>query len=151
MDLTPWNPWNEIARAYKDAWRLFDAALERLRKSLPGSPISFVPPIDIVEWPDEYRLYVGIPGAVEEDLDIAVERDVLIVRGELERPYSTRGVVVHEQEWRYGYFERRIQLPRPVGVEEIRASYEGGVLTISIPKAPPPGSEKPSEGSAEEA
>lgn len=135
MDLTPWNPWNEIARAREEAERLFDAALEKLRRSLPGSPISFVPPVDLVEGPDEYRLYVAIPGAVEEDLDIAVEGDVLIIRGELERPYSARGVLVREQEWRYGYFERRVQMPRPLAEDEIRASYEGGVLTISIPKA----------------
>lgn len=134
MDLKPWNPWKEVARAEEEASRLLDAALAKLRSSLPGNPIAFVPPVDIVEGDDEYRVYVALPGAVEEDVDIAVERDVLVVRGELEPPYSPRGVTVHERQWRYGYFERRIRLPRAVGVEEIRASYEDGVLAIFVPK-----------------
>jgi len=56
------------------------------------------------------------------------------VRGEREIPYDRSHVMVHQSSWKYGYFERRVQLPRRVDAEAIQASYEAGVLTIRIPK-----------------
>jgi HSP20 family protein len=134
MELTPWNPWKEIEEAQAEVTRLLGAALEKLRHVVSGRAISFVPVTDIVEAEDEYRLFLSLPGMLEEDIDITVDERLLVVRGEREPPYPTEGVFVHHRQWRYGYFERRFQLPQKVEREKIRADYDAGVLIIRILK-----------------
>jgi HSP20 family protein len=134
MDLKPWNPWQELERVQEEIDGLLSAVLRKLGTVVPGRTISFVPVTDIVEVDDEYRLYLSLPGLIEEDIDLTLEGDVLIVRGEREAPYDPAHVQVHQGSWKYGYFERRVQLPRPVDAGVIQASYEAGVLTIRIPK-----------------
>lgn len=134
MELTPWNPWQEIERVQEEMADLLGAVLEKLRRSLPGRPITFVPVIDIIEVTDEYRVYISLPGIVEEDVDIAIDGDILTIRGEREPPYDAAQAVLHQRQWRYGYFERRLKLPEPLHQDAIRAAYEAGVLTIRIRK-----------------
>jgi HSP20 family protein len=135
LDLTPWNPWQELERVQGQVDDLLASVLAKLRNVVPGKEIAFVPATDIIELAEEYRLYFSLPGLVEEDIDIALESDVLIVRGEREAPYGGDQVAVHQAQWKYGYFERRIQLPRRVDGDSIQASYDAGVLTIRVPKA----------------
>ena len=134
MDLKPWNPWQELERVQSEIDGLLESVLRKLGPVPPGRSISFVPVTDITETEDEYRLFMSLPGLIEEDIDLTLEDDVLIVRGEREVPYDRSHVIVHQSSWKYGYFERRVQLPRRVDAEAIQASYEAGVLTIRIPK-----------------
>jgi HSP20 family protein len=86
---------------------------------------------------DQRRLVVRmeLPGMAREDFQIDVLPDVLTVRGEKNfEPVETEG------RWRvlqraYGAFQRRIPLPVAVKVDEVRATYRGGVLAIELPKA----------------
>jgi HSP20 family protein len=136
MDLTPWNPWQELERVESQVDELLASVLSKLRSVAPGQAIAFVPATDIIELGEEYRLYLALPGLVEEDIDITLESDVLIVRGEREAPYTSDQVGVHQAQWKYGYFERRIRLPRRVDGDSIQAIYDAGVLTIRVPKPP---------------
>jgi HSP20 family protein len=145
-ELTPWNPWKEIERAQAEAEAVFDAVFEKLRRVLGGRPISFVPVTDIIEVADEYRLYLSLPGMVEEDIDIALDGDILVIRGEREPPFDLPSVTVHQRQWKYGYFERRVQLPEPVDGDAIRATYDGGVLAIRVPKTVSGPEEPPQAG-----
>ena len=149
-ELTPWNPWKEIERAQAEAEALFEAVFEKLRRVVGGRPISFVPLTDIIEVADEYRLYLSLPGMVEEDIDIALDGDILIIRGEREPPFDLQAVTVHQSQWKYGYFERRVQLPETVDGEAIRATYDGGVLAIRVPKTASRPEPPPLEASARE-
>jgi HSP20 family protein len=152
MNLTPWNPWQEIERVQEEMASLLGSVLEKLRRILPGRPIAFVPVIDIVELAQEYRLYISLPGIVEEDVDIGIEGDILTIRGEREPPYDPAQATLHQRQWRYGYFERRVKLPEPLDQDAIRATYETGVLTIRIRKpgdlGKPATNGEPGEGGA---
>jgi HSP20 family protein len=134
-NLEPWNPWQEFQEVEKEADRLFDAALARLRHALPGREIAFVPVVDIVESAEEYRFYLSLPGVVEEDIDISVEGQVLIIRGEREAPYDVQQVDSHLRRWKYGYFERRVEMPFKLESDAISASYDAGVLTVKVAKS----------------
>ena len=138
-NLEPWNPWQELEKVQRDVDRLFRAALEKLQSAIAGEEISFVPITDVVETEDEYRVYVSLPGVVEEDIDLGMEGDVLIIRGEREAPFDEKQVerervIPHLRQWKYGYFERRIQMPMKLTSEALLASYDAGVLTIRIAK-----------------
>jgi HSP20 family protein len=97
--------------------------------------IAFLPDVDFVETPREYRLYLSVPGLVEEDIDLAIGERSLTVRGERQPPYDPTHSQRRLGEWRYGFFERRLQLPHPIRTDAVRASCDAGVLTVVLPKA----------------
>ncbi|TFK45523.1 small heat shock protein [Heliocybe sulcata] len=75
-----------------------------------------------------------LPGLKKEDVSIDVQDDQLTVSGEskLSRERDESGYVVRER--RFGKFARRLQLPRGVKAEEIKAAMEDGVLTVTFPR-----------------
>jgi len=135
MPLTPWDPWRELERIRSETDRLWDRFLSKLSHAEPErDPISFLPDADFVETPREYRLYLSIPGLIEEDIDISLGERTLTVRGERQPPYDPHHTSGRIREWRYGFFERRFRFPTPVRTATLKASYEAGVLTIVVDK-----------------
>lgn len=134
MDLEPWNPWREFERVRAEADAIFERFFQKVQKSDPGRPVAFFPTTDLIETSDDLRVFMSLPGVVEEDIDIAVEGGVLIIRGERESPYDQGRARSRVTEWRYGFFERRLELPPEADAERLSAKYLGGVLTVVIPK-----------------
>jgi HSP20 family molecular chaperone IbpA len=140
MALEPWNPWNEIERLQAETNRLWERLLAKLHAAEPPwQPITFVPAVDLVETPCHYRVYLSLPGLLEEDMDLLCHRDaVLIVRGERESPYGRQQGHRCLAEQRYGFFERRIEFSQPVDFATLQASYDAGILVIVVRKKDPP-------------
>lgn len=132
MALTRWDPWKEWERLRAETDRLWDQFLQKLTHA-EAAPIAFLPDVDFVETGREYRLYLSVPGLVEEDIDLVFGQQSLTVRGERQPPYDA----AHSRrlsEWRYGYFERHFEFAKPVRTDAVRADYEAGVLTVVLPK-----------------
>lgn len=107
------------------------------------SPVSVksvkYPPVDIEESQDGYRIQAEVPGFDEEHISIYVEKHVLHIKGEAEKKESEgkdRKYLLRERTTRA--FERRFSLPEGVNEEEVSASYDKGVLTVTVPKAAKP-------------
>jgi len=84
---------------------------------------------DFVE-EDNYVLRAEMPGIdPDKDLDITVEGDVLTIRGERREEKKEKG----RSELHYGSFERTLTLPQNAKVEDIKADYVDGVLTLTVP------------------
>lgn len=133
MNLEPWDPWREFERVRAEADRIFARFFANV-KAHHEPPITFFPATDVVETGEDLRVFVSLPGVVEEDIEVAIEDGTLVVRGEREAPYDQNRVRHHLNEWRYGYFERRFELPGDVDPERLSASYRWGVFSIVIPK-----------------
>ena len=132
MAITPY-------RASSDPFdRLFDA----LTGSIPGASgrgggaLMRSPATDVVETEREIRVHTEMPGLKRENIEIDVENNVLTIRGEKseERTEGEEGKY-HLAERRYGTFARSFVLPRDVDSENIEASFDSGVLTVTIPKS----------------
>ncbi len=134
MDLEPWNPWREFEEIRTEVDRIFERFFTKVRQAGGDRPISFFPTTDLIEDGTEFRLYLSLPGVVEEDIVIGIEEGILIIRGEREAPYDPDRVSCHLDEWRYGYFERRFEMPETIDPQGLSATYQMGVLTIVIPK-----------------
>ena len=79
---------------------------------------------------DKYVIRAEIPGIdPEKDLEVSVSRGVLTIRAEREEAREGR----RHSEFRYGSYERHIRLPDNVKDEEIKASYDKGIVTITMP------------------
>ncbi len=97
---------------------------------------AFVPELNVYETDRMFEITVELPGMSKDDIDISVDDHVLTISGERRAPglEEENGRRFHRVESRYGTFTRSLPLPNVIDTEKINASYENGVLTISIPK-----------------
>ena len=96
---------------------------------------SWVPLVDIFEEPDVIRLVAEIPGVSPEEVRISVEGNQLTIKGTKEQVAEERADKVHRYERSYGVFERSFTLSTSIDPRSIKATYDLGVLTVTLPKA----------------
>ena len=95
---------------------------------------TFVPPVDVYEDAQKVVLKLEVPGIRQEDLDVRVENQTLVVKGERKMESEEKEENFHRIERRYGSFTRSFTLPQTVDPNSVKAGYDAGVLTISITK-----------------
>lgn len=124
-------------------WRDLEEVSNRLARMFDESPLStgtnggtWVPAVNVEETKDEMILSAELPGMTEENISIELENNVLSISGEKneERTEGDEERRYHLWERRYGAFQRSFTLPRTVKGEDIRASFDKGVLRIHMPK-----------------
>jgi HSP20 family protein len=95
---------------------------------------NFVPPVDVYE--DEHKLVLKleIPGMNESDLNVSMENNTLSVTGERKFEQEEKEENFHRIERRYGSFLRTFRLPNTVDSEKVDATYDKGVLKITLVK-----------------
>src|SRR5690349_13667806 len=96
---------------------------------------AFAPPVDIVEEPEVVKIVAEIPGVKPEDVKISVTGNLLIIQGTKEQVAEEKAEKVHRYERTYGAFERTFRLSTSIDPNKIKATYNLGVLTITLPKA----------------
>jgi HSP20 family protein len=131
---TLFEPWSDLRREID---RVFDSALTGLPVGTNGQS-QYLPAMDIEETSDKLRLTLEVPGVSPEDLEIAVENNLLTVSGEkrFRRESGNDRDSSQLVERRYGRFQRSVMLPETVDADSIAAHFENGVLTVEIPKSP---------------
>ena len=95
---------------------------------------SFIPPVDIYEDANRLVLRLEVPGIPQEDLQINMENQTLIVKGERKLVKDEKEENFHRIERRYGSFVRSFTLPATMETESAQANYENGVLSITLQK-----------------
>ena len=90
--------------------------------------------MDILEEADAIRIMAEVPGIDPKDVKISVEGNVLTIHGTKQQVAEERTERVHRYERTYGAFERTFTLPATVDANNIKAGYEHGVLTVTLPK-----------------
>lgn len=131
--VTRWNP-TPAYLAREPFARLFETFFNDAQ-SEDVSNRSWIPPVDIQEAADGYKLQVELPGLTKEDIQITLENNVLRLSGERKFEKDAKKESYHRIERTYGAFTRSFALPQQVNGESIQAAFENGVLTISVPKA----------------
>ncbi len=124
-----WSPWYEVGRMQSDMNRLFSDADTGWR----GAPA--FPAMNIWTSKDGAVLTAELPGVKPEDIDISVVGDTLTLSGERPAEELEEGTSYHRRERRFGKFSRSFQLPFHVNSGKVEASFENGVLDISLPYA----------------
>lgn len=121
--------WQEMDRLQKEMNRLFHS-VDTARRPAPSYPAMNV-------WANEEGLLITaeVPGVSADDIDISVVGDTLTLRGERIPVSFGEGVRYHRQERGHGKFGRTLQLPFPVKVEDIEATFRNGLLSIRMPRA----------------
>lgn len=131
--LTHWNPFREMLELRDEMDRLFEGTFPELplRRSVR---MSWGPALDVIENEDAFLVRASVPGIDPDDLDITLVDNVLTIKGRRE-PYDLdEGTVYRLQEHSYGSFSRSITLPVDVDPDNVKASYDNGILTLFVPK-----------------
>ena len=129
-ELATWSPFNRLS-SLRD---LLDSAFQ-LASSAPESTSGWVPALDVFEDDDKVTVQVELAGMKKEDFDISLQDDMLTISGERKSESEKREGESFRSERFFGRFSRSITLPSPVKAEEVKAAYEDGVLTVTLPKA----------------
>ena len=95
----------------------------------------WTPAFDLFEDQDKLTVRAELPGLKKDQIKLTLKDDVLIVSGERKQETDAQNSDQIRRERLFGTFERSVSLPYPVNQAAISASYEDGVLTISLPKA----------------
>jgi HSP20 family protein len=98
------------------------------------SPSVFQPRIDVVDDGDALRITAELPGMDRQDVEILLEEDTLVLRGEKKLESKSEENGCYRLERAFGSFQRVIPLPDGVDVDQAEASFDKAVLTIRIPK-----------------
>jgi HSP20 family protein len=128
-DITPFTPFRTLRDELED---LFGSALE----ATPfWSRNAYMPAINVRD--DDKQVYVTaeLPGFDKKDVDIQVDGDTLVLRGERKEDAFGKGDNWWRRESAYGSFARRVTLPCEVDAAHTNASMANGILTIKLPKA----------------
>ena len=96
---------------------------------------NFLPAADIYQTEDAVMVEMPLAGIDPQKVDISIEDDMLIVKGEMHQKSEVEDQDYFRREIRRGSFHRSFPLPVSVIGEEAHAASENGLLKISIPKA----------------
>jgi HSP20 family protein len=115
-----------------DPFRELDRLTEQLASTAARAPRAF--PMDAYRRGDQFIVEFDLPGVEPESIDLTVEQNVLSVRAERRfEPREGDEVVVAERP--HGTYTRQLFLGDTLDSENVRANYEHGVLTLTIPVA----------------
>lgn len=95
-----------------------------------------IPAVNIKETDESFNVEVAAPGKSKEDFNIELDNDVLTISSEekKENETSENNGRFTRKEFSYSTFKRAFSLPETVDSAKIAASYNNGVLEITIPK-----------------
>lgn len=96
---------------------------------------STMPAVNIREGKDEFMVEVAAPGMKKDDFKIELDNNMLVISSEKEsRKEETREGQYTRQEFSYQSFKRTFTLPSTIHENEIKATYNEGILSIVLPK-----------------
>jgi HSP20 family protein len=141
------NPFELMDRMAEEMDRSFDRMFRDFgmpRRSLAArSPFrsfdresSWSPRVEVFQKGDRYIVRAELPGLKKDDVQVEITDDVLTIQGERREEHEEEREGYYHSEREYGQFHRAVSLPEGVIAESAQASFNNGVLEISM-QAPP--------------
>jgi HSP20 family protein len=129
-----WNPIREMAAMQSAMDRLFEQTWRGAQTTVAGNALA----LDVYENDQAYIVHTSLPGVEADKINISFQDDVLTISGEVEQVKSSedQNTRVLLSERSYGKFSRSIRLAQAIDADRVEATYENGVLTLNLPKAP---------------
>ncbi|HIJ81116.1 MAG TPA: Hsp20/alpha crystallin family protein [Desulfuromonadales bacterium] len=134
MALVKYNPLRELRSMQDQMNRLLNLSWNH---DLPGEDIKegiWQPAVDIYETADSIVIKAELPDVDQKDIDVRIEDNTLILRGERKHEGEVKKENYHRIERYFGGFQRSFSLPTTVDQENVEANCEKGVLTVTLPK-----------------
>jgi HSP20 family protein len=136
---TTTDPFALLRRMTGEFDRLFDEPMfagfrmPPLRMRAFDQNAEWTPRIEVFEKGNRLVTRVDLPGMKKEDVKVEVTDGNLAISGTRTRETEERQDQFYRSEREYGSFYRAVPLPEGVGLEDVKATYNNGVLEVSIP------------------
>ncbi|TYQ23928.1 Hsp20/alpha crystallin family protein [Pseudanabaena sp. UWO310] len=131
--LLRWHPLQEVEEVSRQFDRLFRELAPQERETTKGG---WIPASELRDDGDHLTLRLSLPDIEPKDLDIQVTKDSLSIAGERHiqrKDESDKGY--YWSEISYGKFRRVFALPVAIENDRVKAEYNNGILTLTLPKA----------------
>lgn len=124
MSLVKYNPFNTLDHFFNNSIADF----------IGSDFVNSHPSVNIIDSGKAYRIELAAPGRSKEDFSINIEKDQLSIAIEKKAAPLQEDEKYTRREFAYAAFKRSFNLGDHVEKDNISASYENGVLLISVPK-----------------
>ncbi len=117
----------------------FDKLFQNFYQSLPSSitdynNLNIIPLADIVEDENNFNIEIEMPGVDENDIKVAINNNKLVIKASKKVSRKNEGKNYSMREISYGSYERNIQLPDNVDVDQAESTFKKGMLWVNLPK-----------------
>lgn len=133
MDIVPWKSFGEISRLRREMDDLFTRIFGETSLSKIGLA-KWQPVVDISETDTHLVVKAELPGIDVKDVDVSITGDQLTIKGEKQEEKEEKGENRYRSERYYGTYQRVIDLPTRVEEDKTEATFNKGILTITLPK-----------------
>src|SRR6202000_2428186 len=134
MALIRWEPVRELGTIQSEMNRLFNSFFDTPTAANGATFRGRIPAMDLVETDDAFVLKADLPGLTEADVNIELEDNVLTVSGERKSEHEDRTAGYYRVDPSYGSFRRSLTLPEGVDPAAVAATFDKGVLEVTVPK-----------------
>ncbi|MDJ0677817.1 MAG: Hsp20/alpha crystallin family protein [Calothrix sp. MO_167.B42] len=132
MSWITWQPLKDLDILRHQMNHLFDELMEVEVKDSGNT--TWKPVVEIKQTDADIILQAEIPGVDAKDLDVQVSEEAVSIAGERKQEKHISQKDLFRSEFRYGQFRRVIALPVSVNYTEVKAEFDRGVLTLTLPK-----------------
>jgi len=128
-----WQPMRDMVTLRQAMGQLFDESMVQPRGPGEHGERKSKLPLDAYSTEEEIVILASLPGVSPEQVEITIEGDTLILKGEVPEPPANVDFVLRERG--FGAFSRTLTFNIPVQADKAEASFSNGLLTLSVPKA----------------
>lgn len=132
--LVRWNPWSDLFSLHDQMDQLFGQVFGDQAAPRTGATEYSNLPVDIRQTDDAFLIEASVPGFTPEQVEVTFEDGVLTIRGERSNETETSQKGYVRRERRMSSVFRQIGLPADVRSDDISATFENGVLTVTVPR-----------------
>jgi HSP20 family protein len=134
MSIIRWDPFRDLLTLRDKMNRLFEETFSLRGEEKDLISGTWTPAVDIYETENSVVLTAELPGMDEKDIQLKIENNNLVLKGERKFEKETKEENYHRIERAYGSFYRSFTIPTAVDQERITAEYNNGVLKVTMPK-----------------
>jgi HSP20 family protein len=124
----------EMERFWRRPWSFWPGSWPRPFRGLARQSLTWAPRMDVYEKDNTIVVKTELPGLKKEDVQVEIEGEDLIIRGESKAETEVKDEDYYRSERSFGSFYRRMPLPAGVTAEQIHASLTDGVLEVRVPE-----------------
>jgi HSP20 family protein len=129
MTMIRFSPLEEMGLLRNQLDRLFDAPMQQEKRTL-----NHILPVELLEKGNEYTIKLAMPGIPMSEIKVESTQKELTITAKRQPKELEQEEHVHVSEFPYGSFSKHLSFPCPIDTEKVVATYDLGILSITVPK-----------------